>query len=98
MNDILYRKVGRRYVEAGIDARLYADGVWIVSRNGKRQSCVLVADRMPRVPMIAFHQHIDGIENILLEHRKAGKSAYLAAREICDLLARIGAAQIEQRS
>lgn len=83
MSDTLYKKVGKRYVEVGSDTRLHCDGVWLVyrTRTGKRQSCVLITDEMPDIPMIAYHTKQDELTDLIMTHK--GTSANDLADKIC---------------
>ena len=90
MSDTLYKKVGKRYVEVGSDTRLHCDGVWLVyrTRTGKRQSCVLITDKMPDIPMIAYHSMQSEITDLIMSGQKQGMSANYLADEICRCFAR----------
>ena len=83
MSDTLYKKVGKRYIEVGSDTRLRCDGVWLVyrTRTGKRQSCVLITDEMPKLPMISFHVKQDELTYLLMAHE--GISVNDLADKIC---------------
>ncbi len=66
-DNTLYRKIGKRYVPCWNEIRMYADGIWLVSRQGgcKSQSCVLLAEDLPRVKAITYRVHVPALVDVI---------------------------------
>lgn len=54
MDNKLYKKVGKRYVEVGEDFRGFpSDGIWLVTNGRKSSECIVQMAEIPSIPSTA---------------------------------------------
>lgn len=93
MNETIYRKIGRRYVEVGPEFTGWpADGVWLVSDDRRAAHFVTKIGEVPCIFDFAkMHVGLDELTGVIQAQRsKSDNSSYDIARAVLKWMATKG--------
>ena len=86
----VYRKVGKRYVEIGMEFTGFpSDGIWLVQDGRNSQTCLIGAKE--RVPVFAlnYRKHVNELCDLIqAAHKEKPRSLFDEMILVCDFFAK----------
>ena len=86
---ILYKKVGRKYVEAGVEFTGFpADGIWLVQDGRHSMTCLIGAREQVPVFALNYRQYANDLcELMIAAQKEKPRSLFDEMTLICDFFA-----------
>jgi hypothetical protein len=85
---ILYKKVGRKYVEAGVEFGGFpSDGIWLVQDGRHSMTCLIGAKEQVPVLALNYRQYVNDLCSLIQSARKEPISLFDEMTIICDFFA-----------